>query len=118
MREITYTYHKIADSEEELDFQSNNIAAIDVKGRKMCIGKHGGSLFAFAYKCPHAAGLLANGWIDLKGNVVCPLHQYKFSLANGRNVTGEGYYMKCWPVEKRGEEVWVGLEAGGLFSWR
>ena len=117
MREIQYTYYKIADSESELQFHSNGIAVAEVKGRKICIAVHAGSLFAFAYTCPHAAGLLANGWIDLKGNVVCPLHKYKFSLSTGRNVTGEGYNMKRWPVELRGDEVWVGLEAGGLFSW-
>lgn len=117
MREVQYTYHKIADSEAELEFQPNGIAVAEVKGKKICLAKHADSLFAFAYKCPHAAGLLANGWIDLKGNIVCPLHQYKFSLATGRNVTGEGYYMKRWPVEQRGDEIWVGLEASGLFSW-
>ena len=117
MREVAYTYYKIAEGEAELEFQSNGIAVAEVKDRKICLARHAGGLFAFAYKCPHAAALLANGWVDLKGNVVCPLHQYKFSMATGRNVTGEGYYMKRWPVEKRGDEIWVGLEAGGFFNW-
>ena len=117
MKEVKYLYYKIADDEAEIEFQHNDIAVIEVNGKTICVGKYGGDLFAFPYKCPHAAGLLVNGWIDAKGNVVCPLHQYKFSLATGKNVTGEGYYMKRWPVEKRGDEVYVGLETGGLFSW-
>ncbi len=116
MRKVKYKYYKIAEAEAELLFEGNGIAVVEVNGKTVCIGRFAEGLYAFPYKCPHAAGLLANGWIDAKGNVVCPLHQYKFSLATGRNVTGEGYYMKCWPVEKRGDEVWVGQEAGGLFS--
>ena len=117
MRETKYTFYKIADYEAELHFGANDIAVADLKDKRICIGRFAGGLVAFPYKCPHAAGLLANGWIDAKGNVVCPLHQYKFSMATGRNVTGEGYYMKRWPVERRGDEIWVGQEAGGLLGW-
>ena len=48
------------------------------------------------------------------GNIVCPLHRYKFSLTNGRNTSGEGFYMKTFPVEMREEGLYVGLETGGL----
>lgn len=113
MSDKQYTWHKVADFINELDFNDNNIAVAEVKGKKICIGKYKEQLFAFAYKCPHAGGLLADGYIDALGNVVCPLHRYKFSMANGRNVSGEGYYLKQWPVEIRDEAVFVGMEAGG-----
>ncbi len=102
-------WYKIAESEEELDFAANNMALGEVDGKKITIGRHQGQLFAFAYKCPHASGLLANGFIDALGNVVCPLHRYKFSMANGRNVSGEGYYLKHWPVEVRADGIYVGM---------
>jgi 3-phenylpropionate/trans-cinnamate dioxygenase ferredoxin subunit len=31
-------------------------------------------------------------------------------MKNGRNVTGEGYFLKNWPVEIRDDGVYVGLE--------
>jgi 3-phenylpropionate/trans-cinnamate dioxygenase ferredoxin subunit len=38
-------------------------------------------------------------------------------MDNGRNTSGEGYYMKHWPVDIRDEGVFVGMEdAGGLFG--
>jgi 3-phenylpropionate/trans-cinnamate dioxygenase ferredoxin subunit len=45
------------------------------------------------------------------------VHRYKFSLQNGRNTSGEGYYLKTYPVEVRGEAIFVGLPDGGLFGW-
>jgi len=30
-------------------------------------------------------GLWPKGYIDLSGNIVCPIHSYKFSLKNGRS---------------------------------
>lgn len=118
MAEKKYKWHKVADNVNELLFEVNNIAMADLDGKKICVGKYNNAFFAFAYKCPHAGGILADGHIDALGNVVCPLHRYKFSLSNGRNVSGEGYYMKHWPVEIKEEGVFVGVEeSGGLFGW-
>lgn len=118
MSEKKYTWHKIADQIEELDFAGNNIAVAEVNGKKICIGKFKEGVFAFAYKCPHAGGLLAEGYIDALGNIVCPIHRYKYDMKNGRNITGEGYYLKNWPVEIRESGVFVGLEqSSGIFGW-
>lgn len=113
-----YKWHKVAESVTELEFGPNHIAVARMDSKDICIGLYREQLFAFAYKCPHASGLLADGFIDPLGNVVCPLHRYKFNLANGRNVSGEGYYLKHWPVEQRDEGVFVGVEEKGLFGWR
>lgn len=98
---------KIAEHINELQFGSNNIAIAEMNGKKICIAKHNDGYFAFAYKCPHAGGILADGHIDPLGNIICPLHRYKFSLQNGRNVSGEGYHLKHWEVELGEEGVFV-----------
>ena len=116
--EKKYKWHKVADDLNEIDFADNNIAVVDLDGKNICLGKFKDSLFAFAYKCPHAGGILAEGFIDALGNIVCPLHRYKYDLKNGRNVSGEGYYLKHWPVEIKEDGVFVGVEeSGGLFGW-
>lgn len=118
MAEKKYNWHKIADHPGEIDFAANNIAIAEMDGKKICIGRFNDKIFAFAYKCPHAGGLLAQGYIDALGNIVCPLHRYKYDMKNGRNVSGEGYYLKNWPVEIREDGVHVGVEASsGLFGW-
>jgi nitrite reductase/ring-hydroxylating ferredoxin subunit len=113
MSEKKINWHKIADFLAEIDFSENNIAIAEANGKKICIGKFNDEVFAFAYKCPHAGGIMADGYIDALGNVVCPLHRYKYDMKNGRNVSGEGYYLKHWPVEIREEGVFVGMESSG-----
>ena len=110
MTDKKYAWHKVADHMNEIDFATNNIAVVEVNNKKICLGKFNETVFAFAYKCPHAGGLLADGFIDSLGNVVCPLHRYKYDMKNGRNVTGEGYYLKHWPVDMRENGVFVGME--------
>ena len=106
----------MAESIEELSFNSNNIAEITAGTKQLCIARFKDDLFAFASKCPHASGRLADGYLDALGNVVCPLHRYKFSLKNGRNISGEGYYLKHWPI-KIEDGVFVGFETNSLFGF-
>jgi 3-phenylpropionate/trans-cinnamate dioxygenase ferredoxin subunit len=116
MNETKYNWIKIADFIEEISFHTNNIAEANADGKTICIARHNEGYFAFAHKCPHASGYFVNGFVDVMGNVVCPLHRYKFCLKNGRNVSGEGYYLKTWPVEIREDGVYVGLEKNKLFG--
>ena len=105
-----YLWVKVADYEAEIRFNQQQIAEATADGKNICIARFKGEMFAFAAKCPHASGLFLNGHIDALGNVVCPLHRYKFCIKNGRNISGEGYYLKHWPVSVREEGVFVGFE--------
>ena len=67
-----YNWHKVSDHINELNFAANNIVLVEINGKKMCIGKFNDAIFAFAYKCPHAGGILADGHIDMLGNIICP----------------------------------------------
>jgi nitrite reductase/ring-hydroxylating ferredoxin subunit len=111
-------WHKIADYLNDLDFSNNNIAVAQMNGKKVCIAKFKEEVFAFAYKCPHAGGILADGYIDALGNIVCPVHRYKYDMKNGRNISGEGYYLKHWAVEVREDGVFIAEESGsGFFNF-
>ncbi|MDF2186819.1 Rieske 2Fe-2S domain-containing protein [Paraflavitalea sp. CAU 1676] len=111
-------WHKVAEGEAELILSETKIAVVEVKGKKICLGKYQEEWFGFAYKCPHASGIMQDGYIDALGNIVCPLHRYKFSVKNGRNTSGEGYFLKTYPVQLREDGMFVGLPDAGLFgSW-
>lgn len=103
-------WHKIAENISEISFNANNLAEIEVNGKTLCLAKYNNQLFACTQKCPHAGALLAAGHLDALGNLICPLHKYKFSLKNGRNVSGEGYYLKNFPVEAREDGLYVNIE--------
>ncbi len=103
----TPSWHKIAESPAEL-FQADLITR-EVNGKLLCFARHNGSIFAFPDKCPHAGGSLSHGYVDAIGNIVCPLHRYKFMMKNGYNSSGEGYFLKTYKVRVDEEGVWVEL---------
>ncbi|MBK6378928.1 MAG: Rieske 2Fe-2S domain-containing protein [Chitinophagaceae bacterium] len=106
----TSTWYKIAASISEISFNANGLAEIDINGKTVCIAKNNDQIFACTQKCPHAGALLSTGHIDALGNLVCPLHKYKFSLKNGRNISGEGYYLKTFAIEEREGGVFICVE--------
>ena len=116
MKDKKYKWHKIADTISELNFASNNLLQIEVSGKKICLAK-GKQLFACAAKCPHAGGIIADGFVNDIDIITCPLHRYKFSLQTGRNISGEGYFLKTFPVQTNENGVFIGVEEAGLMSW-
>ena len=80
-----YNWHKVKDPVliNENSLKEFEVKTIEVKDKKLCIGRLEDGYFAVGDKCPHAWGSLGKGWCDAKGNVVCPLHRMKFNLRNG-----------------------------------
>lgn len=110
-----YNWYRLTDADDAV-VNEQRIVTHEVNGRKICFSRYQGQLYAFAQKCPHASGLMSEGVIDAQGNVVCPLHRYKFSIRNGYNSSGEGYYLRTYPIEMREDGIYVGLEKSWL-SW-
>ncbi|HNP20917.1 MAG TPA: Rieske 2Fe-2S domain-containing protein [Panacibacter sp.] len=112
-----YKWTKIAESVTEFQFAANNMTTIQVADKTITIARKDKDLFACANKCPHAGGIISEGFMDAAGNLVCPLHRYRFNPRNGRNVSGEGYFLKHWPIEQRADGIYIGMEEKGLFGF-
>lgn len=110
MGPIAPSWHKVAAAPEAIPFNENRMTVVTAGDKKVCVARHQDRYFAFAYTCPHAGGVLAEGCIDAAGNVVCPLHRYKFSVINGYNVSGEGYKLKTYPLELRADGIYIRLD--------
>ena len=78
----------------------------EAAGLRVAVFRTGGGVVALSGRCPHANGPLGLGWIE-EGEVVCPLHQWRFRLADGRCTTIRGNSVHRFRCEVRGEEVWV-----------
>lgn len=110
-----YKWHKVAESTAELTQRgARQMTTVKAAGKEICIVHHNNALHACASKCPHAGGIMSQGWVDALGNIVCPLHRYKFSLNNGRNTSGEGYHLKTYPVIENDDGVFVGIDISFL----
>lgn len=117
MPERKYKWYKIADTTAGVQFGENGIALIEITGKKICVVQTPEGLAACTAKCPHAGGNMAEGFLNKDGNIVCPVHRYVFNLVNGRDVTGEGYFLKIYPLKADEMGIYVGIEEGGLFGW-
>lgn len=116
MGEDKYDWYRMADATEQV-VAERELRLWEVNHKKLCFTRLDGKLYAFYHKCPHAGGQLAEGYLDAQGNIVCPIHRYKYSVRNGRNTSGEGYYLSTYPVEVREDGVYVGFaRKQGLFS--
>lgn len=103
-------WYKIAEQIDNINFRANSLAELEVNGKKICIAKFKNQFFGCTQKCPHAGGILAEGYVDTIGNIVCPLHRYKFDLKNGKNISGEGYNLITFKVEERENGVFICLD--------
>jgi nitrite reductase (NADH) small subunit len=64
-----------------------------------------GELRAIDAVCPHSGGPLADGQFDAK-KVICPLHSYFFSLADGVCTNGD-FAMRSYPVREEAGTIVV-----------
>jgi len=102
----TESWTKIAANIDEIDFK-DNIACIEIEGKSICIIKAITGLKACFSKCPHAGGDLSSGFLDQKGNIICPVHNYRFNLNSGRDTNGEGYFLKIFPVKENEQGIFI-----------
>jgi 3-phenylpropionate/trans-cinnamate dioxygenase ferredoxin subunit len=110
-------WHKISENEEMLSWQDNQMCLVNAGNKTITLARFNGNLFAFAHKCPHASGIMSDGFINAAGQVTCPLHRYRFDISNGRNTSGEGYYLTTYRVEKREDGIYVGWEDKGFWGF-
>jgi len=93
----------------EIDF----VEQVHVGGKKICLIKNEGKLFAVQNDCPHAGGILSGGWCK-NGNLVCPIHRWEYSLTTGRGAEGQGDYIHIYPLEIREDGIYIGFKKGWL----
>lgn len=89
------------------------IAEFEVAGKTVAIANVDGKFFAINSICLHEGGPLGEG--ALTGRVViCPWHAWEYDVTTGKiagNPDGtETEGVACYPVEVRGEEIYVDVD--------
>ena len=114
--EATWSWQKLARVDQ---FPENGGAAIRYGKTQIAIYNftRRGEWFATQAMCPHRRdNVLARGLLgDHSGEpkVACPLHKKTFSLLSGKGLSDPNYQVRAYPVEIRGDEVWVKLPPVG-----
>jgi nitrite reductase/ring-hydroxylating ferredoxin subunit len=88
------------------DIQEGSAKMVRRKGEEMAVFKVDGQLYGIQNICPHEGGQLCNGWIE-GGEVVCPLHGYKFNLKTGACSTDPKLKVKVFKLVGQGDQFTV-----------
>jgi 3-phenylpropionate/trans-cinnamate dioxygenase ferredoxin subunit len=78
-----------------------------VRGKRICLVKHGGKFLAVQNNCTHSGGSLSQGKLNFLGEIVCPLHQYQFNLKTGRENGQRSNDLECFPIRESEEGVYI-----------
>jgi nitrite reductase/ring-hydroxylating ferredoxin subunit len=89
---------------DEVSFERGR--SLDAAGLRLAVFRINDEVIALSGRCPHENGPLGHGWIE-DGELVCPLHRWRFRVADGRCTTMTGQSIHRFRCEVRGEEIWV-----------
>jgi nitrite reductase (NADH) small subunit len=86
------------------------IREIRLEGTTIALANVGGQFHAVSNTCLHRGGPLGHG--SLQGNVVtCPWHGWSFDVTSGKVAASQSAGVASYPVELRGEDVYVDISA-------
>ncbi len=87
----------------------NRVKSVIAGTHPVCLVNFEGKLTALDTRCPHQGGPLGAGQIA-GGWVICPWHAYEYDPATGKAPEGFEDHVEAYPVEIRGDGVYVGIE--------
>ncbi len=90
------------------DVPSGTIREVQVEGKAVALANVDGQFHAIDGVCIHRGGPLGDG--VLEGAVVtCPWHGWQYDVRTGRVGQNPGAGVNCFPVEVRGNEIFVNV---------
>jgi 3-phenylpropionate/trans-cinnamate dioxygenase ferredoxin component len=93
------------------DVTDGNVKSFAVGNVHLAIARSEGKWYAFADICSHEHEHLSEGWLE-GDRIECPRHGAQFSMLTGEALTLPATEpVAVFPLEIRGEELWVGLPA-------
>lgn len=99
------TEHRVASAG---DIPEGVGVAVDIGDKRIAVFRYRGEFFALDETCPHRGAPLHQGTID-NGIVLCPWHQWQFSLTSGCSPVNPNSRVNCYAVRVEDGEVWVSL---------
>lgn len=88
------------------EIPAGSIREFQIEGKTIALANVAGKFFAINNTCLHRGGPLAEG--ELTGNnVTCPWHGWQYDVTNGKLVMNQAVSVPCYPIEVRGEDIFV-----------
>jgi 3-phenylpropionate/trans-cinnamate dioxygenase ferredoxin subunit len=84
---------------------------VRVADLKICLVHKTDSWYAIQDACPHLGESLSRGHLNAFGDIICPLHAYRFQLSSGREAMERCKDAKVYPIRVQPEGIFIGLPA-------
>lgn len=93
----------------ESEIKDGEMKIVRAEGKPVLFIKHKGKLYVIDDRCPHMGCKFSGGTIE-GGMVVCPCHEWRFSLETGEYENDAAYVLTFYPFMVKDEKVWVKLD--------
>jgi nitrite reductase/ring-hydroxylating ferredoxin subunit len=97
------------EAEARNKIQDNKPQLLIVNGIRICLTLHNNTFFAVQDACPHQGESLSKGAINYLGELICPLHNYRFDLQSGRECATRSRDLKTFPIKADESGIFIGL---------
>ena len=88
------------------EIPAGTIREFQIEGKAVALANVGGKFYAINNTCLHRGGPLGQG--PLEGKIVtCPWHGWQYDVTAGHVVQNQSIGVDCYPVEVRGEDLFV-----------
>jgi len=78
-----------------------------IADQKVCMVRTSKGIFALKDACPHQRASLSDGKINAFNEIICPLHEYRFNLINGREANQQSGDADTYQVEIKDNGIFL-----------
>jgi 3-phenylpropionate/trans-cinnamate dioxygenase ferredoxin subunit len=87
----------------------NRPQLVVIRGKRICLVKLDEKFYAVQDACTHNQESLSKGTVNYIGEIVCPLHGYRFNLQNGRESAERSVDLEIFPIREDETGFYIGL---------
>jgi nitrite reductase/ring-hydroxylating ferredoxin subunit len=104
-------WYKIFDSLEMAikKVPKNKALLLKIGASKYCLSRHNDTLHFTEDKCPHNGESLSKGTVNYLGEIICPWHNYRFNLKDGKECQNRTRDLEIEGVDIRPDGVFVSI---------
>lgn len=97
------------ESEALQRLQNNKPQLVIANGIRICLVNHNSMFYAVQDSCTHSGASLSQGHVNYLGEIICPLHNYCFSLQSGQELSSRSRDLKTYPLKIDDSGFFIGI---------
>ena len=103
---------RVFNSSEEAEkrIPAGNIATIVIRDQRISLAHTFKGWYGIQEACPHRGESLTGGTINYLNEIICPWHNQRFSLSDGRECEGRSTDAEIFPVRITDKGLFIGIK--------